>query len=360
MTYQLYAAPLSLYSGKARGYLRWKNVPYREVQANRTAYAEVIRRVGYPIVPVLVTPEDKTVQDTSDIIDYIEANEPGPSCYPDGPRQKLAALIMETYGDEFLVIAAMHYRWAYNKEYAWGEFGKALFPELPQDEQFKAGEQAAQKFMGFLPMLGISEKSKPAIEETYEDFLRAFDKHLEHHDFLLGSRPSIGDYGLLGPLYAHNLRDPESGKHMRRVAPRVADWALRCHAPQHPLMGEFLPDDDIPETLIDILKLFARDQLPILISTAKHLTEWAKGQEAGAEVPRAIGIHEFTLAGVTENRAIIPFNLWMVQRPLDYLRGLSGEDRQSAESLLTDIGAEDFAALRFPRLTRKDFKLVLE
>ncbi|HHL42600.1 MAG TPA: glutathione S-transferase, partial [Hellea balneolensis] len=127
MPYQFLAAPLSLYSGKVRGYLRWKNIPYREILANRDIYEhEIVRRVGYPIIPVLLTPNDETIQDTTDIIDYLENHEPGPSVYPDGDLQKLVALIFELFGDEYLVIAAMHYRWAYNKEYAWGQFGKTL------------------------------------------------------------------------------------------------------------------------------------------------------------------------------------------------------------------------------------------
>ena len=136
MHYTLYAAPLSLYSGKARGYLRWKNVPYREVLATREIYgSEILPRVGWPVMPVLVAPDDSTVQDTTDIIDYVEAHEAGPSIYPDGPQQKLAALILELFGDEWLLIAAMYYRWTFNEEFAYSEFGNALYAELPADER---------------------------------------------------------------------------------------------------------------------------------------------------------------------------------------------------------------------------------
>jgi len=118
--YQLLGAPLSLYSGKARGYLRWKNVPYREVLSTREVYeTQILPRLGYGMVPVLITPDGETVQDTTDIIDYLEAHQPGPSVYPQGPVQKLAALIFELFGDEWLLIAAMHYRWAYNEDFAY-------------------------------------------------------------------------------------------------------------------------------------------------------------------------------------------------------------------------------------------------
>ena len=31
-------------------------------------------RVGWPVIPVLTAPDDMTVQDTTDIIDYVEAH----------------------------------------------------------------------------------------------------------------------------------------------------------------------------------------------------------------------------------------------------------------------------------------------
>ena len=256
MPYTLYAAPLSLYSGKVRGYLRWKNVAYREVLATRKVYAaEILPRVGWPVMPVLVAPDDTTVQDTTDMIDYVEANEPGPSVYPVGPKQKLAALILELFGDEWLLIAAMYYRWTFNEEFAYSEFGKALYAELSPEEQAAKGRKDGARFKAFLPLLGITPKTAPAVEATYEEFLRAFDAHLTKHDFLFGSRPSVGDYGLLGPLYAHNYRDPASGEHMEKTAPRVANWCERTHAPQLFGTGDFLPGDEIPDTLIPILKI---------------------------------------------------------------------------------------------------------
>jgi len=361
MPYRLYAAPLSLYSGKARGYLRWKNVAFKEVLATRSVYAkELLPRVGWPVIPVLAAPDDTTVQDTTDIIDYVENAEGGPSIYPEGPKQKLAALILELFGDEWLLIAAMYYRWTFNEEFAFSEFGNALYADLPAQERAAKGREDGAKFKAFLPLLGITPATAPAIEATYEEFLRAFDTHLAGHDFLFGSRPSIGDYGLLGPLYAHNYRDPVSGKHMEKTAPRVAAWCRYTHAPHHPLSGDFIGGDDIPKTLLPILKMFAREQLPILLSTIERMKAWHAANPNETEVPRAIGVHEFTIGGVTENRGVIPYPLWMLQRVTDHLASLSGADKTAAEGLLISIGAEALIGLDTePRLTRKNFKLAI-
>ena len=370
MTYTLIGTAVSLYTGKVRGYLRWKNVPFRERLSTREVYKnDILPRVGWPVIPVVIHDDGSdtgvTLQDTTDIIDYVEQHEPGPSVYPEGVRQHLASLILELFGDEWLVIPAMHYRWAYNRAFAQQEFGATSHPDLPPDEQFAAAQKAVDFFSGSVGGLGVNPQSAPAIEAAYEAFLAAFDAHLAQHDFLFGTRPSIGDYGFLGPLYAHLLRDPKSGELMRRLAPRVADWALRCHAPQHALTGNFLPDDEIPETLVPLLRMFAAQQLPVLAATAKALETWAEANPERAELPRILGFHKARIGHgdsvVETDRAIIPYPLWMLQRVTDFLSGLQVAERASAEQLLRSIGAQQLLDFDMPvRLERRHFRLCVQ
>ncbi|MEO1406396.1 MAG: glutathione S-transferase C-terminal domain-containing protein, partial [Pseudomonadota bacterium] len=182
--------------------------------------------------------------------------------------------------------------------------------------------------------------------------------HFASHGMLLGSRPSIGDFGLYGPLFAHLYLDPASGELMKEKAPHVARWVERMRdAEAKP--GEFLTDDEVPDTAIAILKDQLRDFLPVLVSTAAALTEWAKDKSSGEEVPRALGPHAFRIGEAEGNRMIFPFNLWMLQRPLDHLRALANEEIEAATSFLADIGASELVDLSFPRLARQNFKLVL-
>ncbi len=369
MTYTLIGTPVSLYTGKVRGYLRWKNVPFTERLSTRDVYkAEILPRVGWPVIPVVIHDEgggtDATLQDTTEIIDHVEMHAPGLSVYPDTPRQRLAALILELFGDEWLVIPAMHYRWAYNRDFAQREFGATSHPHLPPEEQFAAAEKAVGFFSGSVGGLGVNPDSVAAIEAAYEDFLTVFDAHLGEQDFLLGSRPSIGDYGLLGPLYAHLLRDPKSGELMRRLAPRVAAWAEYTHAPQHCQSGTFLPGDEIPVGAMKILQLFAAQQWPVLKATDEALATWANGQEPGTEVPRILGFHKVQLGHgdtvVTTDRAVIPYSLWMLQRVTDFRDSLHGEARRGVEEMLRSMGAEDLVDFQLSaRLERRHFKLVL-
>ncbi|QTD55359.1 glutathione S-transferase family protein [Parasphingorhabdus cellanae] len=361
MAHKLYAAPLSLYSGKARAYLDWKDVDYEEVLSSGEVYKDIIvPKVGRPVIPVIDTDDGHTIQDTTCIIDHFEAVVPGPSVYPDTPKQRLVALLLETFGDEWLVIPAMHYRWNYNEEWVYGEFGATAAPDATSEEQLALGRERGANFKGFCPILGINPHTIPAIEASYEALLADLDVHFAAHDYLLGSRPSIGDYGLIGPLYAHLYRDPASGEIMKRLAPRVATWVERMVNVKTPLSGEFLPDDEVPESLFPVLNRMMREQMPFLQTTAHMLDAWAKDNE-GAEIPRALGMADFTVEGVTAQRIAPPFSLWMLRRALDYYAGLAEAHKSAVDSMLSSVdGADGFQQFQHGRrLVFEKFKLAL-
>ena len=361
MAHKLYAAPLSLYSGKARAYLDWKGVEYEEILSSTDVYKTIIvPKVGRPVIPVMETEAGETLQDTTLIIDHFEDEIGGPSVYPETPKQRLVALLMEVFGDEWLVIPAMHYRWNYNEEWVYGEFGATAAPDASREDQLALGRERGASFKGFCPVLGINPQTIPAIEASYEALLADLDAHFAVHDYLLGSRPSIGDYGLIGPLYAHLYRDPASGEIMKRLAPRVAAWVERMVDVKAPLSGEFLADDQIPPTLIPVLERMMAEQMPFLQNTADMLASWAKANP-DIEIPRAVGMAEFAVEGVTGQRIAPPFSLWMLQRPLDYYRDLPDADKLAVDEFLSTIdGASAFRNFTVGRrLAFKNFKLGL-
>src|SRR3546814_6933768 len=181
------------------------------------------------------------------------------------------------------------YRWYYNEEWVYGEFGKVALPGGTPEEQYAAGKARAAPFRGSVPLLGITPETIPAIERSYEALLADLDAHFAAHPFLLGSRPSIGDYGLIGPLYAHLWRDPASREIMERIAPRVAVWVRRMVDVAEPQSGDFLADDAVPATLEPVLRLMMHEQVPHLQTVADMLGEWAD-TNTDAEPPRALGI----------------------------------------------------------------------
>ena len=126
---------------------------------------------------------------------------------------------------------------------------------------------------------------------------------------------------------------------MERLAPKVVDWVRRMIDVEKPLSGDFLPNDEIPDTLIPVLKRMMKEQIPYLQTCANMLKTWAEGAEK--EVPRAIGMAPFTVESVTGQRIAIPFSLWMLQRPLDHYNSLA--DKSGCDDLIARMEGDGFA-----------------
>jgi len=359
---QHYSTETSLFSGKTRAYLRYKAIPFESILPSKEVVQSVLKpRVGRRILPVVITSDNQCLQDTSLIIDHFEQQYPEHSVYPVTPLQRLLAMLLEVYGDEWLVMPAMHYRWHFKRDNFWfilNEFGGTRQPNWPRPLQPLAALPGVM-FFGVLykPFFGITRRMHRPIEQSYEAFLQAFNAHLEQQPFLFGSRPSIGDLGLIGPLYAHLYRDPYPGKLMRRLAPNVADWVQRMQRPE-PLSGDFLADDAIPETLYPILQRMAREQLPVITEVIQRVDEWARKHPEKTVVPRIIGRQRYSIEGVSNARCVIPFSQWMFQRPWDYYQQLSSTEKDAMAPLLQQLGLYDALNQSIPtRLQYQNYQL---
>ncbi len=360
--YILYGGELSYYTGKARAYLRFKGQPFEERTATREVYKTIIiPAAGAPIIPVLAAPGGELVQDTTEIIDFVETRHPEPSVYPSGARQKLVALMLEHYGDEWLILPAMHYRWSYidqQYDFIMGEFGALSAPEASREEQIAIGEKTSAPFRGSIPMLGVNEATIPAIESEWHRLMAQLDAHFAKHPFLLGTRPSIGDFGLMGPLYAHLGRDPVPRALMEANAPHLYDWVCRMNTPAE-APGEFLADDAIPDTLLPVLETLSRDFLPDVRGVIEKNASFMAAKP-GENIPRYLGMQPFRTGSAESERIVHSYSQWLFQRAFDHYQGLEGEGRGAADSLLERIGAlQTFQAPLPRRVQRKPGQLEL-
>ncbi len=356
--YKLYGSAASLFTGKARSYLDFKGIPYEEIKSTPQVYEQVIvPRTGVKYIPVVISPDDKAVQDTTDIIDFLEQRFPDFPVYPSSPKQHVVALLLELFGDDWLLLPAMHYRWAYNYDWIVGEFGRSMMPDATEEKQREMAAPAVQFFSSKVPILGITPDNSKAIETSYLALLGHLDKHFGAHDFLLGSRPCIGDFGLIGPMYAHLYRDPASGAIMKEHAPRVAQWVERMINLKPG--GEFLDNDEIPETLLPVLNILFTEQFPVLRGTVAAVEAWATSHPNETEVPRMIGKQAFTVCGVEGERGIFPYAQWMLQRPVDFYQSASVEAKLSIDELLSSINAEGALNIAINQRVKRENNIVV-
>lgn len=99
--HQLIGAAVSLYTGKLRCYLKYKNISLEEVIPSREVFQNVIiPRTGVSYIPIFITDENKAIQDTTEIMDFLEKRYTEHPIYPGTAKQNLVSLLLETYGDE--------------------------------------------------------------------------------------------------------------------------------------------------------------------------------------------------------------------------------------------------------------------
>ncbi|WP_419913517.1 glutathione S-transferase family protein [Hoeflea sp.] len=357
---KMYGAEVSYFSGKLRAYLDWKGLEYTEIPASRDVYIhKILPNIGWLVIPVIERQDGTFMQDTTEIIRRLEIEYPDRPVLPAGAVQAIASMILELYADEWLVLPAMHYRWNYNRTFAIEEFGALSAPGLDPEEQRRIGERIAEPFAGALPALGITGSTIEAIEGSYLALLRDLERHFSVHNYVLGRAPSLGDFGLFGPFYAHLYRDPESGALLRDKAPAVVRWIERMRGSSD--RGQFMSGaDTIPTTLLPVLKRAVAEHLPVLFDTVDQVARFAR-KATDRDLPRTIGFHRFQIGDAIGQRAVFPYVQWMLQHVVDRIQSVPAEERPSVLAFLDQIDAGAMAELRFTtRVRRKDFQLVLD
>lgn len=379
-SYTLWGTPHSLYTGKIRSYLTKKGLPFRERMPSDPRYREtVLPAIRQKVVPVVQTPDGRFLQDTTSMIDDIEAHAPGPAMMPDALILRFIAEVLDAYGSEFLLPAAMHYRWSYRQEqeaFLEAEFGRSNYQGRDRIEQRKAGKRAMAYFSGFLPMLGVTDQSAPAIEASYLELLEVLDRHFQAHPYLLGGRPSVADFGLMAPLFAHLGRDPYPANLMKLRAPNVFRWTERMNTPgiydaEFPGPSGFFAIDALPETLEELLRLVFADVSPELTSQVTTFNEWVSGLgedgrgrlaslDGQRRVHPNIGSIRFAWRGCVIEKACAPQTLWHFDRAAALVRAARGTEKARLSAHIEQLGGRSIGDLKLVcPLRREDYVLVL-
>jgi glutathione S-transferase len=354
--YRLYMAEESYFSAKVRPGFRWKRVPHVEVLATNRVYREVIRpRTGLQMIPVVVGPDGETIQDSSDILDVLEARYPEPPLFPRTPVQRIVAYLWELYCDEFMMLPGLHYRWSFPESEA---KARADFAAVSGDIE-RAG-RFADTVKQFTGLVGVQPATIAHLEAHTHELLALLSAHFAAHPFLLGAWPSLADCALFGPMYAHLFTDAAPGRLLRETAPLVCHWIQRLLHPDPDVPGAWLADDALATTMRPLLELIGRDAVPFVLDVVRAFDAWADAHGEPGELPRFVGTHRSSLRAASFERVTTPYTLWMVQRVGDTYRALSDGGREAVGVALAGTGLG--AVLAYTprhRVERRPFRLHL-
>jgi len=250
--YRLFGVELSPYSVKVRSYLRYKHIPHQWVVRGASVQSEFTTLAKLPLIPMLVTPDGESLQDSTPLIAEMERRFPEPALEPaDVPRAFLSALI-EEYADEWGNKAMFHYRWTYEADQlsAARRIAQAILgPDAKHADLGVAADGVRQRMVPRLSFVGSHDGTRPLIEASFRRQLEIAEAHFTFRPYLFGGRPCLADLGFAAQLYELSI-DPTPAALMQHF-PLTLAYVARMISPV--AMGEFEPWEKLAPTLTPLL-----------------------------------------------------------------------------------------------------------
>lgn len=361
--YVLHGWQLSYFSAKLRAYLRYKQIDFRDNAVDAwTLMRRIPRRTGAVVMPVLVTPHGEWLQDTSHIIETLETRIAHRPVLPATPVQRMVAFLLELWADEWWIPMAMHYRWSYPENYKLfeDEAAAALLPHVPRWISRRVAATTANRLRSYLPGVGVVPAQFTVMERWTTAMLDALNVHFQEHCYLLGARPTLADFALVGPLYAHLGRDPWPKRELVARRAHLHDWIERVHAGGTD-DGALLADDAIAETLTPMMQSIVKELWPMVRGIRDAVSQHAAVQGAGkTHIPRMLGMVRFPMADDAFARGATPYTLWMAQRIQRAYRECDPQAQERVRLYFAAMGNENLLDEDLgPELRRKGLRAEL-
>ncbi len=250
--YRIFGSELSPYSVKVRSYCRYKQIPHEWIIRNAAVEEEFQRYAKLPLVPLVVTPEGRGLQDSTPIIETLELRFRQPSIHPPEAAAAFLSAVIEEYADEWGNKPMFHYRWFYepDQQSAAERLARSLRPGVAGDLAAAVAAVRA-RMTPRLAFVGSSAATRDLIEGSYRRQLSILEPHLARRPYLFGGRPAFADFGLFAQLHQLST-DPTPAAVLRADAPHVVRWIQTMLGPR--VEGDFEPWTALAPTLSPLLR----------------------------------------------------------------------------------------------------------
>ena len=244
----------SPYTVKVQSFLKFKNIPYEWVSRTRNQEKVFKQHAKVQLIPLLFFPSGETMQDSTPIIERLDKEYPDPAIHPEDETLWFLSCLFEEFGDEWCNKLMFFQRWFYEADAK--ATGKRLATEILKDQWW--GPIARPAFARFMvkrmvPRLvysGGNEINIPQLKQSFIHLSAMLEAHFQSRSYLLGGRPSFGDFGLWCNYY-QAWTDPTAKAYLEENAPKLVQYIKRMLSPS--VEGEFESLEALKPTLTPIL-----------------------------------------------------------------------------------------------------------
>ena len=325
----------SPYTRKMRALLRYRRIPYQYTDWGSPALEELPPRPR-PLMPCIWLPEGESgwqaLSDSTFQIRSLEERYPGRSVIPNDAGLAFLSSLLEDYADEWVTKPMFFYRWAIEENVDHACNVLPLWSLAPDEmvARFRPtfGQRQIDRLSGVVT--GDLEVCGPIIEASYRRLLALLREHLRTSRFVLGDRPSAGDFGLYGQLTQLVGVEPTSMALARSEAPRVMAWVdVVEDLSGWSAEGDsgWTPREALGDTFRELLVEVGRTYAPFMLANAQAV-------DAGDDETHC------TIDGQRYWQKAFGYQRKCLGWLQDEYRGLSPDDRSFVDKTLAGTGCE--------------------
>ena len=146
---------------------------------------------------------------------------------------------------------------------------------------------------------------------------------------------------------------------------RAYRWVERMNradqdAPEYFDAGDdYLDDDEVPDTLLAVLRVLGEDLVPETQAAAASINAWLAENrpEPAAAAERFLGESPFVVRGMQITSVAQPYRFFMLQRVQDTYDGLAADDKTAVDEMLETCGLSELLTTRLERRLGQDDNL---
>ncbi len=326
-----YVADMSYFSGKMEAYLRYKEIPFdRRVVDMKVLRDEILPATGLMKVPVLRLADGQWLKDTTPMIEWLDQQYPEPPVIPRDPVLRFLSKLVEDYADEWCWRAALYWRWVpvESRKLLMHRIGHEVMNDFPAPNWLAGWYYGRRQIATFLTGDGLDANTEPVIRQSYLDLLENMSLLLRDRPFLLGSHPTLVDFGLFGPMFRHYAQDPTPSRVMEEQAPAVYAWVGRMWNARASRLGREPTLSDFTQPgWAYFLRDIVQSYWPFLLANARA---WASSKKYLDHEAHGV---------VYRKLEVVHYRVFCLQVLQDEYRSLAPANRDTVDSLLQPYGS---------------------